>query len=105
MEQQGKQLRLCEAYGEQAYHDSQNCRTKLSSSFEVRTKSSFISISYTSIKVVFLLTSSVYYLFFRSEWRCTCDVEELMQLQNLQVADWDAYLVQVVVIWDVISSM
>jgi len=31
MEQQGKRLRLCKACGEQAYHDSRNCPTKLSS--------------------------------------------------------------------------
>ena len=31
MEQQGKQLRLCKACGKQAYHDSRNCPTKLSS--------------------------------------------------------------------------
>lgn len=31
MEQQGKRLRLCKGCGEQAYHDSRNCPTKLSS--------------------------------------------------------------------------
>jgi len=29
MEQQGKRLRLCKACGQQAYHDSHNCPTKL----------------------------------------------------------------------------
>ena len=31
LEQQGKRLRSCKACGQQAYHDSRNCPTKLSS--------------------------------------------------------------------------
>ena len=30
MDQQSKRLRLCKACGQQAYHDSRNCPTKLS---------------------------------------------------------------------------